>query len=95
MPSRAANFSGFHLPSNLKAGRLHLVPEAPEFERTAFLARSPRLANDIVEADWFEDAVAELKRLGSLFADLDLKSCGFPDVDYSLKDQEIRIINSE
>jgi DNA-binding transcriptional LysR family regulator len=72
-----------HLPlrsvrGHLDAGRLHLVPQAPEFARPAFLARSPYMASDVAKAGWFEAAVAVLKTLGDRFADLDLETRPFP-----------------
>jgi DNA-binding transcriptional LysR family regulator len=72
-----------HLPlravgGHLAAGRLHLVAKAPEFARPVFLARSPNMASDLAKADWFEDAVAVLKKLGHRFADLDLMTRPFP-----------------
>ena len=71
-----------HLPlravqAHLAAGRLYLVAEAPEFARPVFLARSPFVAGDLAKADWFEEAVAELKDLGARFADLELESRPF------------------
>lgn len=72
-----------HLPlravqGHLDAGRLHLVPKAPEFARPVFLARSPQMAADVTESDWFKEAVTELKKLGGRFADLALETSPFP-----------------
>ena len=54
------------------------MAQAPEFTRPAFLARSPYMAGHVAKADWFEDAVAVLKKLGNRFADLDLMTHPFP-----------------
>lgn len=80
---------------HLAAGRLHLVPKAPEFARPVFLARSPYMAEELAQADWFEAAVGALKALGNRLADLDLEAAPFPELDFTLDIQEIRIICSE
>ena len=54
------------------------MPKAPEFARPVFLARSPQMAADVTESDWFKEAVTELKKLGGRFADLALETAPFP-----------------
>jgi DNA-binding transcriptional LysR family regulator len=53
---------------HLEDGRLHIVPEAPEFPLSVFLARSPLSFFE----DWFDSAVEALRDIGRRYQDIPL-----------------------